>query len=63
MRDVKYQSTFDLPSRIAATLAVMKSARKNNELMNVWESDILAIEDALAAVRAISPALRNRGEA
>ena len=45
--------TFDLASRIKATLQVMKSSNKKGTLMNIWESDVLAIEDALAAIESM----------
>lgn len=55
VRIVDYKDKIDLPSRLKATLKVMKSARSKNELMNIWESDILAVEDALTALSQWQP--------
>jgi hypothetical protein len=51
-RRVDYRDTVDLPARLSNTLAVMKSARSTDHLMAIWESDIGAVEEALAAVNA-----------
>ena len=38
---------------LQATLATMKSAKEKGGLMNIWDSDINAVEDAIATIEAI----------
>ena len=45
--------TVKAPFDLQATLATMKSAKEKDGLMNIWDRDIKAVEDAIETIEAI----------
>jgi hypothetical protein len=62
MNDLPMSLTVTAPHDLRALLATMKSAKEQRVNMCIWDRDIKAVEDAIAAIEVIQSQPASREE-